>query len=102
MKAKTIMDEVEAILVNDERARNSDMVLYGLYLTNKNISTVSVVTFCINFSRYNVASFETISRCRRKLQETKPYLRATQIVQEMRDERQGSFFDFARGLDADV
>lgn len=102
MKMRTIMEEVEEILVKDPRARNSDEFLYGMYLNSKGVGLVSVVTFNINFAKYNVASFGTVSRARRKIQELRPELQASKEVQEMRNELQGSFFDFARGFDADV
>lgn len=101
MKMRTIMEEVEEILVKDPRTRNSDELLYGIYISDK-IGLISAVNFFIHFANYNVASFGTISRARRKIQEMHPELQASKEVQEMRNELQGSFFDFARGFDADV
>lgn len=42
-------------------------------------------------------SFETITRCRRKIQETHPELRTTPVVEKGRDDRQIDFKEYANG-----
>lgn len=103
MKTKSIKAEIEELLVKDPRTRNSDELLYGIYISDK-IGLISAVSFFIHFDNYRdkVASFETISRVRRKIQEQNPSLQASEEVKKAREELQGSFFDFVRGFDADV
>lgn len=104
LNTKTIMHEVEEILVKNPEARDSDERLYGVYLTGR-IGLESAISFFLNFptAKYrDIASFQTISRLRRKVQEKHPELRASKIVEDGRDGRQGSFFDMARGFDVDV
>lgn len=45
----------------------------------------------------DLPSFETITRCRRKIQETRPELRATPVVEKGRDDRQIDFKEYANG-----
>lgn len=104
MKIRTVQEEVEEILVKNPEARDSDEKLYGIYLTGK-IGLESAIVFFLNYSaRYKdrVASFETVSRCRRKIQEKNPRLRASAAVQDFRNDMQSSFFDYVRGFDTDV
>lgn len=104
MKIRTIQEEVEEILVKNPEARDSDEKLYGIYLNGK-IGLESAIVFFLTYSakyKDRVASFETVSRCRRKIQERNPRLAASKQVQAYRDELQGSFWDYNRGFDADV
>lgn len=99
---RTISREVEEILVKYPEARSSDEILYGIYLCGKEVDFTNVIIFFREFARIsekkNIASFGTVSRARRKVQEQHPELHASQEVEEGRDDLQGTFFDFARGL----
>lgn len=93
----TLQDQVRNILEIYPITRGSDEKLYAVYLTDK-VGAVSVQHFFNNFSKYNVASFETVSRARRKVQEMYPRLKPPKEVLDKRDEAQGCFFDWARGV----
>lgn len=87
---KSIKQIVENILKEDERARNSDKWLI--------IETLRGMGFKI-FIDYreleNMPSFETITRCRRKINEELKYL-PNENIQRFRDHRQEEIKEIAR------
>lgn len=58
---------IRSILLNNQMTRENDMSLYLEYLKEKNIEPDNDVL--INPESYNVLSFKTVERTRRKLQE---------------------------------
>lgn len=94
---KTLHKEIEGILREYPKTRDSNEQLYGRYLLQHGISTMSVNTFFMTFPKQNVASFESVTRCRRKLVEMYPELGASEEVQEMRDNRQLEMFGYSKG-----
>ena len=58
---------IRSILLNNQMTRENDMSLYLEYLKEKNVEPDNDVL--INPESYNVLSFKTVERTRRKLQE---------------------------------
>lgn len=70
---------VKEILEEDEKARNDDKYLICRYLDKKGLPT--------DLKELNSpVSFETITRARRKIQESCPHLRPTERVRKQRIE----------------
>lgn len=97
MELKTLQAEVKSILTDYPKTRDSNELLYGRYLQNHGVTMVTVNTFFNRFTDYKVASFESVTRCRRKIAEEHPELGASPEVQELRDERQLEMFGFSKG-----
>ena len=79
MKIKKYEKRVSAILLNKDKARECDYVLYGFILLayNIDITTLSTRDFLKGLHSKQYPSFEGVGRCRRKLQEKHPELRGT-------------------------
>lgn len=75
------------ILKYDERARNDDMYLINQVYSRKIDTNLSFNNIVSNRKNYDLPSFATITRCRRKIQEAFPQLKAKEIVQELREEQ---------------
>ena len=87
----TTMKIVESILVEDERTRNSDHWLI--------IETLRRMGFkiYINYEDINnLPAFETITRCRRKIQSENPNLKADEQIQEARDNKESIIQEIMR------
>lgn len=76
MKIKFTRDEVRKVLEDNPETRNNDLYLFSVLLTKRNLPTD--VTALATLTKTNV--FEAIGRARRKVQETCPYLQATDPV----------------------
>ena len=96
---KKIQDVVEIILTEEPQTRNDDMLLYYLYCTKYGFLTSS--TFHKAFedkdyrSNLGISVFETISRCRRKLQAENNKLKGSQETQYHRLEQEKKFEEYA-------
>ena len=97
MNIKTLEQEVREILTDNPKARDSNEYLYGIYLAKHGISIQSVNSFFMGFAKYDVSSFESVTRARRKIVEHDPSLGASEEVKQMRLERQYGMFDYAKG-----
>jgi hypothetical protein len=94
----TIADMVKDILINDEKARNSDDYLYHQVCASIN-SDVLALPFghvLTNLNTYNVPCFESVNRARRKVQAQFPDLKAVKEVQQGRLENEIQYEEFAR------
>lgn len=98
MNLSKLEDEVELLLVENEETRADDMTLYLEYLRHKNVSLIN--TF--NSRKYRVyngiSSFESVSRCRRKLQERYPELKPDKKTLELRKEEEKRWREYALDL----
>lgn len=87
----SIKNIVQQVLYENELARNSDKHLILLVLQK--------MGFKIYISQQdleNIPSFETISRCRRKIVESNPELQASSEVVEYRGERKEMIKDIMK------
>ena len=83
-----VKDKVEEILEQDEKARNSDKWLIYQYAVSMGLD--------MDFEDFKaLPSFESITRCRRKLQEQGLYLSDSQIV-EKRGQREVEFEEWSK------
>lgn len=97
---------VQSILEKDERARNSDHILYLRvleYITEHDSSTIplktlTVVDFLNILTNKNCPYpvFETVRRTRQKVQAECPWLGSCEKVSEYRAENEAVFREFAR------
>ena len=90
---------VRTILQDNPDARNSDNILYEAYISKVNpfVLIRPVRDYLLYFADLGIARFETISRIRRKLQETEENLRGVEQVQKWRKENEKEFRAYARG-----
>ena len=99
---KTTTALVQAILEEDERARNSDSYLYFKVINtiankrNIDISKMSVQQFLLNLGISPFPPFESVRRTRQKIQEKYPHLAPCKKVEELRAEKEEEFVEYAR------
>lgn len=90
-KLRTTEDYVLAVLKRNKRARKDDFILYGGVLKEMGISLkLTLAEFLANAKQDNVPSFETVTRCRRHIQEQMPELKDENITLI----RQETVYDF--------
>lgn len=99
---KNITAQVKEILEKDKQTRSSDSLLY-LRVLNRycnsvgfDTSTLSVDFFLRGMEAYGFPPFESVRRARQKVQRKFPELSANKEVQEMRNENQKAYYDYAR------
>lgn len=103
MTFKTIEDDITTILKNSKAARCDDMVLYAAYVSNK----LSENTFLHSMLyrvfidpefriSHGIATYGSVSRVRRKLQEEYPELKAPRAVIEQKKELEKNYRAYAR------
>ena len=105
-KLVKLEDEVESILNDNPKTRGDDMALYSVYayrkLKGKTDGLSMMRGFLLLFSdkRYRVtngvAPFESVSRCRRKVQSRREDLRPTEEQVRERAEAIAEFKKYAR------
>lgn len=89
---KSVKEVVESCLKENEKARNSDWTLFNMVCQKYHIDTskVSVQQMCENGKDF--PSFESVTRCRRKFQESGKYL-PSEEVDKFRTQQE---FDFRK------
>lgn len=98
-KVRNLAPQIKAILEENEQTRNSDIELYKTYITMKLgidpyfITLGEVMEMVANGE---LASIESVGRCRRKCQELYPELRATINVRHARIDEEAVYEDFAQ------
>lgn len=92
-----VEDIVKAVLKENKKARSDNfMLVYEVYckidrnLTRKPFSNVMLL-----HNEYNLPSFETIVRCRRKLQADNENLRPDEKIQEIRLNKTSDYINYA-------
>lgn len=94
---------VKKILEQDQRARNSDSFLYFKVLNvlsyekRMDLNKVPVTVYLLKMNAWGFPPFESVRRARQQLQHDFPELSADEAVQEVRDEYEDDFREFARG-----
>lgn len=96
MKLDLLEDIVYNIITNNEKSRSDDMTLYLEYLKYKSVSLLR--TFQSREYRiYNgISSFESVSRCRRRIQAYNPELKPNKEYIELRKEEEKRFREYAK------
>ena len=74
---KNMLDKVINLLTKHPSLRDSDARLAAniWYNNTKNVNEIDAITLLSRFAEGKLPSYESISRCRRKIQEEKPELR---------------------------
>lgn len=87
---------VEEALINNKACRGDNFILY-LEVLKKYIDTnLSLKDVFLHHRELGIPALETITRCRRKLQERNPELRDERMAKK-RNEEQGNYIDYALG-----
>lgn len=97
----TTIELVQFFLINDKRSRNSDNYLF--YLVAKkilgskgiNVDNIGFKDLFLSIKEYGLPQFETVGRCRRKLQHDHPELSGCESVSMQRLLNQDTFSEFA-------
>lgn len=104
MKLETLEKKIQYILKNNETARADDMALYADYVFRevKDLGLgIGWLVKVFSDRRFRlergISSMESVSRCRRKLQEKYPELRPSDFVLELRKEEEKKFKAYAKG-----
>ena len=100
---RTTTEIVKGILEDNEKARNSDSLLYLEVLRNHaakqgiNLGCLSVPFFLTAYEKLGFPGFETVRRTRQKVQATFPHLASNKRVAEFRAENEQKFKAYAVG-----
>lgn len=99
----TTTNLVKGILEEYPDTRNSDNILYVRVCEHIgrehgiNINKMSMPFSLLNLKDYNMPQYETVGRCRRKLQAEYPELQADANVEAQRELNETDFKAYARG-----
>jgi len=98
MKLKTLEEDVLKILTKYERTRSDDFdLIYAVYCTmNKDIKNMTFAEVMLHHKELGLPSFESITRCRRKICETQQDLINWNTAVVRAEERE-KFEDYAKG-----
>lgn len=98
MKFTTVEKEIKPILKDNNLTRADDMLLYAEYLKlkggNMNKAFLDRKYRLIN----GLASYETVSRVRRKLQEVNPKLKPSKSYLSSRKAAEKEYKQYAKGV----
>lgn len=96
---RTVEEDITPLLANRPQTRCNDMKLYELYITHVKKCNLSLV---FNDEEYRVkhaiAPYETVSRCRRRLQKLYPELQPTARQKERKKELEHEYRLYAKGV----
>lgn len=98
MRIQGVEQWVLDILKHHPDTRDDDMLLYWRYVQIAGMGYVNFTDCFVNRAvreKYRIAGFETVSRCRRKLQRKYPELRASKEVEQARHKKEQEMFDYA-------
>ena len=95
---KKLEQTVQEVLETNQRARNDNFVLVlDVYKRLEVPTTLDFRELMLQHKKYKLPSFEGITRARRKVVENHPELQACEEVQELREEQEQMYFDYAIG-----
>ena len=89
MISKNLQETVESVLENDVKSRDNDMRLIAL-IWHKELGDLKYLyyPFLRKVAENKVTNFESISRCRRKLQEIQPNLRGEKYIERHKRQKE--------------
>ena len=89
MISKNLQETVESVLENDVKSRDNDMRLIAL-IWHKELGDLKDLyyPFLRKVAENKVTNFESISRCRRKLQEIQPNLRGEKYIERHKRQKE--------------
>lgn len=95
MRVSQLEPIVERCLVSDERCRKDDFILYLSVIEQYGLdTTMSIHSALNNHSLLKLPSFESVSRCRRKIQERDVSLKDDDTA-KMRERERQEYEDYA-------
>ena len=99
MRLNKVENIVKTILEREKETRSDDMYLYYLFCTKYGFLNDSSFSKIFKDSKYRndmgLAVFESVSRCRRKLQADFENLRPSEKVQDARLNKTSDYIDYA-------
>ena len=97
---KKTSDLVKEILIEEPKARNSDMYLYYMVClkTDASILGKPFSQVIMNLKSLNLPPFESVGRARRKIQRAYPELAGSDVVEGYRLVNEEAFRSYARGI----
>ena len=97
LELKRNEDIVEKLLEKYPEARKDDWVLYGAYLNDyTNVAhDITYAEIMLEHKRLKLASFVSITRCRRKVQARRPELKDPKTAQK-REEAEAHYKEFSK------
>lgn len=99
MKLKTLEETVVEILKTRPITRGDNFLLYGTVLARLGIDlNMSVKDFLRQHEKLKAPSFESVTRCRRKIQEYGELLPDTKTIQK-REQEQDKFYAYGLGIE---
>lgn len=98
MKIRTLEPIVQEVLEQNESARKDDFILLAEVIEKLGIDTrISFRSILLFHNEFQVPSFESITRCRRKLQELHPELKDEETAM-FREEKVEEFIQYALNI----
>lgn len=82
-KVNLVETRVKELLENVPETRNSDELLYAIYIETYHYLSLNKDIF-INYKQYNLPSFKTVERIRREMQCKEKHLEAEKETQDKR------------------
>ena len=95
-KPRNIEPIVREVLIFNELARGDNFILYAEVL--RHFASIDRLTFeevCLHHVQLGIPSLETITRCRRKIQEKEPDLRDPE-AEKARLEKEAEMYAYAK------
>ena len=101
MELKQLKDIVIETLKQGKTFRENDDLLYlticiKLFSNRGSITNMTVADFFTNRKKYGLPTFESVSRCRRKVQEERPDLKPCEKIQKARDDKREEMYHWSK------
>ena len=107
MELKKLSDLVTDLLKENEKLRGDDDLLYlavvqkihpywGNGRINTDIKNAPIGEFFTMRKSAKLPTFESVTRCRRKVQEERPDLKPCEKIQEARTKREEEFYNWSK------
>ena len=103
MELKQLKDIVIETLKQGETFRENDDELYfavcvkvNSRISDRLLTNMTVGEFFGNRKKYGLPTYESVSRCRRKVQEERPDLKPCKKIQEERTKREEEFYNWSK------
>lgn len=95
---KKIEERVLEILQAYPDSRSNDFVLFARYIKrfNPELEHVGIVYALMEAKRIKTPNYESVTRCRRRIQETHPELRAPKNICGKRADREEFFREYSK------
>ena len=89
---------VQSILEDHEDTRGDDAILYGRYIDRfrPDLSDVPATTLFRHHKEYQVPSYESVTRIRRKVQTKNEHLLPVEKTRQKRERAEQDYIDYAR------